>query len=348
VTWTHPAVRLPAAGRPVIEMACGITVYPARADGDRWRAVWYEDGQRRQCESVSEHKLAAKLETVSVRLTADAPNMERSGAELVTHYLDPARHPAISQWSRKHADTQLRLCQRFALPVIARLACQDIKVRHMQQIVNAAPTAGEGGRAVRMISALVTAGIEGGYLASARLARVHWQAAGRTMPVTTTAVAGESPLWVDPAEIPADPDISALGAALAAGPGGHLDELMANTAAYAGLRWGELTALTAGQAEPSGRILAVDRKVIEVAAPVRGAAQEPQKACHHLSPSDSGRLPPGRPARRTHRAGPRRAGRWPQPAGTPLPCPSRRALAVIQLQPTPTPAGLPRRRLARR
>jgi hypothetical protein len=36
----------------------------------------------------------------------------------------------------------------------------------MQQIVNAAPTAGEGDRVRRMISALVTAGIAGGYLAS--------------------------------------------------------------------------------------------------------------------------------------------------------------------------------------
>jgi hypothetical protein len=29
-----------------------------------------------------------------------------------------------------------------------------------------------------MISALVTAGLEGGYLASSRLAQVHWQAGG--------------------------------------------------------------------------------------------------------------------------------------------------------------------------
>jgi hypothetical protein len=63
-------------GRPVIEMACGITVYPAREEGDRWRAVWYEDGQRRQCESVSEHNLAVKLEKVTERLTADAPGRE--------------------------------------------------------------------------------------------------------------------------------------------------------------------------------------------------------------------------------------------------------------------------------
>ena len=32
---------------------------PARGDGGRWRAVWYENGERRQCEAASEDKLAA-------------------------------------------------------------------------------------------------------------------------------------------------------------------------------------------------------------------------------------------------------------------------------------------------
>ena len=40
---------------------------------------------------------------------------------------------------------------------------------------------------------------------------------------------------------------------------------MANTAAYSGLRWGELTALTIPQVDQAGRVITVDRKVIEVA-----------------------------------------------------------------------------------
>jgi hypothetical protein len=50
--------------------------------------------------------------------------------------------------------------------VIGPVTCQDIKTWHMQQIVNAAPTPGEGRRVQGMISALVSAGIEGGYLAN--------------------------------------------------------------------------------------------------------------------------------------------------------------------------------------
>jgi hypothetical protein len=51
-------------GGEVIGSECGVTVYPARCEGGRWRAVWYEAEERRQCEAASEEKLAAKLEKV--------------------------------------------------------------------------------------------------------------------------------------------------------------------------------------------------------------------------------------------------------------------------------------------
>jgi hypothetical protein len=190
--------------------------------------------------------------------------MRRPGRDLIAHYLDPDRLPVRDRWSRKHSDTQRRLCERFAAPVIAAVTCQDIKTEHTQRIVNAAPMAGEGDRVHRMIFALVTAGIECGYLANPRLAKVHWQAGDRSLPAAQVTVAGESALWVDPAEIPADGDIGKLGLALASGAHGDLYELMANTAAYTGLRWGELVALTIAQVDQAARVVAVDRKVVEV------------------------------------------------------------------------------------
>jgi integrase len=252
-------------GGEVIELEYGTTVYPARAEGGRWRAVWHEDGERQQCEAASEEKLAPKLEKVAERLRTDAPNMRRPGADLIRHYLDLDRLPVQDRWSRRHADTQRRLCERFAAPVIAAVTCQDIKTEHTQKIVNAAPTAWEGDRVHRMISAMVTAGIDGGYLANPRLARVHWQAGDRALPAVQVSVAGESALWVDPAEIPADGDIAKLGLALAAGDREDLYELMANAAAYSGQRWGELTALTIPQIDQAARAIAVDRKIVEVA-----------------------------------------------------------------------------------
>jgi hypothetical protein len=133
-------------GGPVIELECGVTVYPAREEQGRWRAVWHENGQRRQCEAAAEDRLAGRLEKVAERLAADAPNLERPGADLIAPYLSPGRLPVQGQWSRKHAHTQRRLCERFAVPVIGTVTCQDITIGHMQQIVNAAPTPGEGNR----------------------------------------------------------------------------------------------------------------------------------------------------------------------------------------------------------
>jgi integrase len=252
-------------GGEVIELEHGITVYPARAEPGRWRAVWHENGQRQQCEASSEEKLAARLAKVTERLAAGAPDMRRPGAALIAWYLDPDRLPVGERWSRKHAHTQRRLCERFAAPVIGPVTCQDITAGHLQKIVNAAPTAGEGDRVHRMISALVSAGLDGGYLASPRLAKVHWQAGNRPLPAPRVSVAGESGLWVDPAEIPAGGDIGKLGRALAAGRHGERDELMADVAAYSGLRWGELTALTIAQVDQAVRVITVDRKVVEVA-----------------------------------------------------------------------------------
>jgi integrase len=253
------------AGRVVVEAGFGVLVYPPEAEGEPWRATFTENGRRRFRQARTEAELAAKLAKVTERLRAGARDMERPGADLIDWYLNPDRLPVAERWSRRHADTQRRLCQRFAAPVIAAVTCQDITTGHMQQIVNAAPSAGEGDRLRRCLSAMVTAGITGGYLANPRLRDVHWQAAGRAVPEPAASTSGESALWVDPAEIPADTDVDRLGKALATGRHGDLHELMANLAAYSGLRQGEQFALTIGQITPHERVIDVNRKVVEVA-----------------------------------------------------------------------------------
>jgi hypothetical protein len=49
--------------------------------------------QAAACEAASEERLATRLEKVTERLAADAPNMERTGADLIAHYLDPTGCP---------------------------------------------------------------------------------------------------------------------------------------------------------------------------------------------------------------------------------------------------------------
>ena len=64
-------------------------------------------------------------------------------------------------------------------------------------MINAAPTASEGDRVHRMLSAMVGAGLKGGYLVNPMLAAVHWQAGDRPLPAPKATVAGESALLVD-------------------------------------------------------------------------------------------------------------------------------------------------------
>jgi integrase len=333
--------------RPVIELDFGILVYPPQTNGEPWRAVFTEHRKRKYRQGATEAKLAAKLEKVKERLSAGATNMEQPGADLIAYYLDPDRLPVNERWSRKHAHTQRRLCERFAAPVIGTVTCQDIETWHTQHIVNAAPTAGEGTRVAGMLSALVAAGIKGGYLANPQLAMVHWQAGDRPLPTPQVTVAGESVLWVDPAEIPAADDVDMLGKALSRGRRGNLDELMANTAAYSGLRWGELTALGASQVDIDTRVITVDRKVVEVAWHLYRGTQEPQAPQDDFPAAYTHRLPARRQARRPHPAGPRRAGRRAQPARVDLPQPEVQAVPVLQLQPQRPQARLRRGLLAR-
>ena len=134
---------------------------------------------------------------------------------------------------------------------------------------------------------------------------MHWQAGDRPLPAPGSRVAGESALWVDPAEIPSRRRHRQLGRALAAGRHGERDELMASIAAYSGLRWGELTALTIAQVDADRRVITVDRKVIEVAGHLYVEAPKNRKLRRTIYPRDAGRLPARRRARRPHRAGPR-------------------------------------------
>jgi len=288
---TRESVR--SSDRSVIEVGWGVTVYPPRRDGEPWRAAFVESGLRRYRQGATEEMLAAKLEKVSERLQADAPRMERPGADLIAHYLDPDRLPAHKRWSRRHAGAQRYLCERFVVPVIGKiLTCQDIKVADMQAVVNAAPTAKEGERLRRCLSAMVTAGIKGGYLASPRLKEVHWQAGDRPVPAPQVSVAGETTQYVDPSVIPAGADVAKLGQALSQGRRGELDELMAHTAAYTGLRQGVLFALTIGQVATATRVITVDRKVVEVAGKLFVEAPKGRKSRKTIYPA---RTPEGYP-----------------------------------------------------
>ena len=162
----------------------------------------------------------------------------------------------------------------------------------MQRAVNAAPTAGEGARLHRCLSAMVTAGITGGYLTNPRLREVHWQAAGGPRPARRSACKGSPRSSSTPPRSP--PPLTSPGSARPwpRGRRGDLHELMANMAAYSGLRQGELFALTSGQIDPAARVIDVDRKVIEVSGKLLTGAPKGRKRRKTIYPV---RTPQGYP-----------------------------------------------------
>ena len=218
----------------------------------------------------------------------------------------------------------------------------------MQQIVNAAPTAGEGDRVHGMISALVAAGIEGGYLTSPRLARCTGRPGTARCPPAGDRRGGVGAVG-RPGRDPVRRRHRQARPGAGRGLHGERDELMANTAAYSGLRWGELTALTIAQVDQAGRVITVDRKVVEVAGHLYVEAPKNRKYRRTIYPR---RTPDGYPlaeklaARIEQARAEQEAGH--QPARPDLPLPDGQALAVVELQPQRPQARLPGHRLARR
>src|SRR5690349_14242616 len=80
-------------GRVVVEVEGGITVYPARRAGDRWRAV-VRGRAAAAVRGGGRGQARPQLARVAERLAADAPGLERPGADLIAWYLNPDRHPA--------------------------------------------------------------------------------------------------------------------------------------------------------------------------------------------------------------------------------------------------------------
>ena len=189
-------------GGPVIELEYGITVYPGREEQGRWRAVWYENGGRQQCEAASEEKLAARLEKVTERPEADTPRMKLRGADLIACYLSPL----TASRSRGSGPASTRIpsagCACGSLPRSStRSSARTSRPDTCRRSSTPRPRPGKASGSRCMISALAGAGLEGGYLANPRLAKVHWQAGDHPMPAPRMIVAGESALWVDPAEV---------------------------------------------------------------------------------------------------------------------------------------------------
>ena len=345
--------RLRPAARPPGDRA-GVRdtgVPAARPAGSRGGRCSPRTGSGRFRQGATEAKLAAKLEKVTERLRADAANMERPGADLIAHYLDPDRLPGRASGGPASTPTPSGGCASGSPPrSSARSPARTSRPGTCSRSSTPRRRPGKATGCTGCSRPWSPRASRAGTWPARGWPRCTGRPGTARCPRPRVSVAGESALWVDPAEIPSDSDIGKLGRALAAGLHGERDELMASTAAYSGLRWGELTALTIGAGRPGRprhhRGPQGDRGR---RAPVRRGTQVPQVPQDDLPAPHPGRLPARREARRPHRAGPRRAGSRHQPARADLPL-ARRAstggpptsTATSSSAPTWPPAGATR------
>ncbi len=267
----------------VLEFDCTVRVYPPAAAHAYWRVRWEESGRRRDTTARSRSDAIARATELVARLSRGAATDlgRATGADLIDHYLDPARRPArCHPWSERHRDEQVRYCARYVAPQIALMACSRLTRVDLQRILEQAPTASVAQHLRRCLTGLVNAGLDEGHLLARQdlLRGLRWQPAD---------AAAQPPLEfsgraITDAEIPTADAVHALAAATA-----HRRrrvwwrELEILLVAYSGLRWGEHVALTADRVDLERRRIIVDRQIIETRSALEPGA--PKGRRHRVS-----------------------------------------------------------------
>ncbi|MGH9152551.1 MAG: tyrosine-type recombinase/integrase [Acidimicrobiales bacterium] len=236
--------------------------YPPGRSHAFWRIRWEEAGRHRDTSARSRTEAIAKAIELVERLgRGTATDLGRAtGADLVAHYLDPARRPArVERWSDRHRDEQIRYCERYVLPVVGTVACRRLTRVELQRVLDQAPTASVAQHLRRCLTGVVNAGLEEGHLLARQdvLRGVRWRPAERDTPAEPAGRA------VTEAEIPTTAAVHALAGATAGRSGVWWRELEILVVAYSGMRWGEHVALTAERVDLPRRRISVDRQVIE-------------------------------------------------------------------------------------
>jgi integrase len=247
--------------REVLEFDFGVRVYPPAKDGGYWRIRWEERHRGRDTTARDRAAAITKASEIVERLARSAPTAlgRARGADLVVHYLDPARRPPrVKTWSVRHRDEQVRYCNDYVLPVIAEVQCRELSRADFQEIIDRARTRSVAEHLRRCLSSLIAAGVEEGHLLDSRdlLRGVRWHGEIDADPEPVDrAVTWE--------EVPTVELLHALARRTAERTGLWWRELQLLLVAYSGMRWGEHVGLTYDQVNPDRRQIRIDRQIVE-------------------------------------------------------------------------------------
>ena len=318
----EPGARPPAATATGDRAGVRDHRVPAREGQDRWRAVWHENGRRRQCEAASEAagRQAGEGHRAAGRRRAEHGAARRGPDRALPGPRPAARRPAVVPQARPHPAAAVRAVRRPGhrrghLPGhqdLAHAADRQRRADRRGRRAGARDDLGAGRRGHRgRLPGQPAAG-------QGALAGRRPPAAGRCRGERGRGVGAVGRPRRDPVRRrrgtarPGAGRRTARGAGRADGQRRGLQRAAVGRDCrpdHASGRHGRPRHHRGPQGHRGRR------------APVRRGAEEPQAPADDLPPHDPGRLPARRAARRPHRAGPRRAGGRHQPARADLPSP---------------------------
>lgn len=230
-----------------------VLVTAPRSPTAYYRLQWQgPDGRRRQTTGGRTFAKAwAKALARETDLVSGATSKSEEPCSAgIAYWLDPRRPTPRGGWGESHRSNMEAYARNYFIPSFGRVRGMDLRRTHIQQCVNAAPTASEGRNIRRAASSLIGALRQGEFLLDDQLidlANVFWH--GIEVGHAGVAIdSGELPQFVPVWKRPSNEQVRALRLAAERtgrhGKGQWWRGLMVELAAYAGPRWSELIALT--------------------------------------------------------------------------------------------------------
>jgi len=270
--------------REVLEFDFGVRVYPPAGVGGYWRIRWEERHRLRDTIARNRAAAIAKASEIVERLARPAPTaLSRAlGADLVEHYLDPARRPPrVPSWSVRHRDEQVHYCNDYVLPVIGDVPCRELSRADFQEIIDKAET-----RSVAASARL--------FERSGRCWRRGGSSARQPRPDARGSLArrsGRRSATGRPRRhLGGDPDGRRY--ARARPPDRGTDRYVVAgmqllLVAHSGMRWGEHAGVTFDQIDPARRQIRIDRQVVETTTDLRQSLPKGRRRRTSMYPAET-------------------------------------------------------------
>jgi integrase len=223
--------------------------------GSRFRVAWFKG---RQFEKVF------RDESDAIEYAGEIAAGIRSGSvtgpdalfgALVTRGLDPAGHP---KWGDNHLESMRSTARNHVIPVLGTLRCADVTRQAVGKLFKDIAAAGYSSSTLSKVRKVIRYAVNEGLILG-----IYNEATDPLRGLSMPAATGKAQVLetISPAELPTDAEVEALIVEM--DKHGDMYGLMARLAAFTGVRWGELLALTPADFDLKNRDLRIYRQVRE-------------------------------------------------------------------------------------